>query len=279
MQIMFPTGRIVGGSVDTLKPRLDDDGKPKFEKDGVTPMKQCNFGFAIKKGAETHWNQTAWGAQMFEIGKAAYPREHLALTFAWKVTDGDSNIPNRRGKAPSSNEHYRGHWVIWFSQGWLPTLCNVDGSVKLGVGSIKPGYFVKVMAEVTGNAPSKSPGIYVNPQAVALVAEGDEIAAEVDTTMFGAAPAEPLPAGARPVTHAVPGFAPAAPAAPTAPATAPVAPDPRFLAVPPPVAPPVSPPPKPARQMTAAANGATYEQYVAAGWSDAQMIQAGLLTA
>jgi hypothetical protein len=32
-----------------------------------------------------------------------------------------------------------------------------------------------------------------------------------------------------------------------------------------------------AKQMTPAANGVTYEAYIAAGWNDAQMVAAGLL--
>jgi len=44
----------------------------------------------------------------------------------------------------------------------------------------------------------------------------------------------------------------------------------------------MAPPPAPVapvRQMTAAANGVTYEAYVAAGWSDAQLVQNGMMMA
>ena len=54
-----------------------------------------------------------------------------------------------------------------------------------------------------------------------------------------------------------------------------------FIAPPTPeVAPPPPAPPAPAapvRQMSAAANGATYEQYIAAGWNDAQLVAGGLM--
>lgn len=52
-------------------------------------------------------------------------------------------------------------------------------------------------------------------------------------------------------------------------------------AVPSPPVPPAPgvPAPPAGKVMTPAANGATYESHVAAGWSDVQMIEAGLLTA
>jgi hypothetical protein len=49
-------------------------------------------------------------------------------------------------------------------------------------------------------------------------------------------------------------------------------PNPGFVQVPPPAA-------APGRQMTAAAGGATYEAYISAGWTDTQLIQAGLMLA
>lgn len=280
MQIIFPVGRLVGGSLTKLFPRTDSFGKPKLNKDG-TPSMQCNFGFAIRKGAEQHWNQTSWGAQIWGTGKAAYPAEHVSPAFAWKVTDGDSQIPNKKGKKPYENENYRGHWILWFSQSWMPKTCNADGSVEISAEQIKIGYFVRVMADASGNNPSPSPGVYLNPQAVALIAEGEEIASEVDTSGFKAAPSEALPPGARPVTSVVPAFAAPVPfAAPPAPQVAtpatPVMPNPAFLQVPPQM--PLTPP-KPIRQMTALAGGTTYEQAIAMGWTDATLIQHGMMTA
>lgn len=64
---------------------------------------------------------------------------------------------------------------------------------------------------------------------------------------------------------------PSAPA-PVAPAPIPVTPNPAFVQVPPPAAPVA-----PVRQMTAAANGIAYEAYVAQGWTDALLVQNGLM--
>lgn len=91
----------------------------------------------------------------------------------------------------------------------------------------------------------------------------------------GVAPAPLPPAGSVPMPSAP---APVAPA----PAPIPVTPNPGFVQVPPPAPAPMAPPPAPVipvRQMTAAAQGVTYEAYVAAGWSDAQLVQNGLMLA
>ena len=76
---------------------------------------------------------------------------------------------------------------------------------------------------------------------------------------------------------------PSAPA-PGAPAPIPVTPNTGFVQVPPPAAAPapMASPPAPAapvRQMTAAAQGIPYESYVAQGWTDAQLVQNGLMLA
>ena len=64
-----------------------------------------------------------------------------------------------------------------------------------------------------------------------------------------------------------------------APSPVPVMPNAGFVQMPPPVpAAPVAPPAPPARQMTAAAQG-PYEAYVASGWTDAQLVQNGLMLA
>lgn len=113
----------------------------------------------------------------------------------------------------------------------------------------------------------------------------------------GGVPAPLPPGGSAPMQYAP---APGVPAQ----APIPVTPNPQFVQVPPPNVPgagvpavpgvfsppgavgvpPVmspsnlAPPPAPARQMTAAAQG-TYEQYRAANWTDAQLVQNGLMLA
>jgi len=266
MDILFPAGRMIGGNLDKTFPRTESDGKtPKIGRDGQPEM-QCSFGYAIPKGAETHWNQTPWGAEIYKTGAAAHPTLVASPAFSWKITDGDSTLPNKRGKRPCDQAGYPGHWVIWFSQGWLPKRVNANGTVELPEGAIVPGYFIQVFGSVAGNklVPNGTPGVYLNPIAVALVGEGDKISVDVDTTSIGFGGAA-LPPGARPVQVAAPAFAGQV-APPTPPVPTGVVPAPDFLN-PPPAGP----------QMTPAAAG-TREQYHAAGWTDAQLIAGGLMT-
>lgn len=261
--ILFPAGRMVGGNLDKLFPRTDSAGKPKVGTDGVPEM-QCSFGFAIPKTGESHWSQTAWGKVIYDTGAAAHPNLVQSPAFSWKITDGDSTLPNKKGNKPCDQTGYPGHWVIWFSQGWLPKRVNADGTVALPDGAIQPGYYIQVFGSVAGNklVPNGTPGVYLNPVAVALVGEGERIATDVDTTAVGFGGAA-LPPGARPVQAAAPQFA-----APAAPPPAPVVPNPAILQV---------PPAAPVRTMTAKAAGATYEQFVAQGWTDDMLRQQGYM--
>ena len=268
-QILLPIGRMIGGSVDKLHPRTESDGKtPKLDRD-QKPMMQINFGVAVpKQPGHTHWSQTTWGAQIAEIAKAAYPVLYQTPTFAWKIVDGDSAVPNKSGKKPVDQTGYAGHWVIWFSQGWAPKLVNADGTVELPTGAIVAGYYVQVLAEAAPNGaqPPNTPGIYMNPVAVALAGEGDKIVTDVDTTTVGFGGA--LPAGARPVQPVVAVFgAPAAFPAPGAAASpiVPVKPSAAFMQVP---VVPGAPPAAPAHIMTPKANGVAYEAFVTNGWTD-----------
>lgn len=310
MDILFPPGRMVGGNIDKLFPRTEANGTPKIGKDG-NPEMQCSIGYAIPKNpGEQVWYQTTWGAEIYKIGQAAHPNLVASPSFSWKITDGDSTLPNKKGKRPCDQAGYPGHWVIWFSQGWLPKRVNADGSIELPEGSIVAGYYVQMFGSCNGNklVPNGTPGVYLNPIAVALVGEGDKIATDVDTTSVGFGTA-PLPAGARPVTPVAPQFAPppmpgapapgavappvlpVTPIAPVAPVGYPVGgvqPAPNYMMPPPmpgapaPVAPPVMPvapvaavAPVPQMTATAQAAGYTYEVLKNAGWTDDQMRAAG----
>ena len=277
MEILLPVGRMIGGSLYTPQPKMDNFGKPKVDAQGK-PMTGFNFGVAIAKTpGHTHWSQSEWGAKIRGIGVAAFQAMADNPSFAWKIIDGDSAIPNKKGRKPVEQEGYPGNWVLWFSQTWAPKLCTADGSAELTQPeAVMPGDWVQVYASVKSNAPSPTPGVYLNPLAVALVGyhqSGRITSTKVDTTAIGfgasAAPGVVLaaPVGAMPV----PAPAPVAPPAVVTPNAA-------FLAGPPPVAPaPVAQPP--VHQMTPAAGGASYESHIANGWTDALLVQHGLMLA
>lgn len=271
-----PVGRFVGGSV--TKPQTTDaEGRPLVYKTGADagkPRTSYFIAIAVPKGAETHWAQTPWGADIWNTGHQDFPQgqaDHPA--FAWKVEDGDSTLPNKSNKKNCDREGYAGCWILKFSSSFPSHTYNSDGSAKIEPDSIKPGYFIQINGDVAGNGSMQQPGVYLNHKMIALAAYGPEIVYGPDATEAGFG-ASPLPAGAMATPPA--GFAPPqAPAATPAPAKAPIAPPPppapAFLQVPPPAA--------PAHVMLPPANGATYEQMIAAGWTDATLIQMGMMAA
>ncbi len=287
-----PVGRLVMGSLYKAQ-TTDAEGHPLVIKTGVNagqPKVIFFFAVAIPKGSEQHWNQTTWGGMIYATGKEAFPQAHLSPTFAWKILDGDSNIPNRRGTIPSSREGYPGNWVISFNSGFAPKIYNKDGSAAIvEPDAVKLGYFVQVNADVSGNGSQQQPGAFINHNMVAFSAYGEEIYIGADATAVGFGQG-PLPPGA--MDTPVAGFAPVAPGVPVAPFPpgVPVAPFAPGVPVAPvaagvpvaPVAPP--PPPNPAilkipqkRVMTDLADGYTYEALIAAGWTDDLLRQHGIM--
>ena len=356
VNITSPVGRIVMGSLYDPS-TTDAEGKPLVVKTGPNagqPRVNYFFALAIPKGAEPHWAHTPWGQQIWNVGNQAFPNAAQSPAFAWKIEDGDSQIPNKKGRKPCDNEGWRGHWILKFSGGFAPKVYQQEGAGYVQVMQkdfCKPGYFVEVAFSVEGNGSQSQPGVYLNHSMVCFRAYGQEITfgPDVASAGFGAAPlpagaSMTPPAGAIPMPQApaaapalpgapagyapppvpgmmpqvpaaapagyapppapgvmpaaaptmplppglpqVPGVAPAplAPAgfaptpsvpAPGAPAPIPVTPNPGFVQVPPPAAAPAAP----VRQMTAAAQGIPYESYIQQGWTDAMLVQNGLMLA
>ena len=280
-----PVGRLLMGSLYKAQ-TTDAERKPLVNKSGPNigqPKVQYFFAVGIPKGAEQHWSQTEWGAKIWAAGHAAFPQVAGSPHFAWKVVDGDSQVPNRTGKKPCDREGYRGNWVVSFTSGFAPKIYNKDGSAQIvEPEAVKLGYYVQVNGDVDGNGSSQQPGVFINHSMVALSAYGTEIVVEPDAASVGFGNAA-LPAGA--MAAPVGGFNPVAPAAapqayqPPAPyAAAAPAPNPAFLAVGMPPAPPVPVAPAPVpKQMTPKAGGASYEQMIAAGWNDALLVQHGMM--
>lgn len=234
--------------------------------------------------------------------------------FSYKVIDGDGLDTN--GKSNAIKEGFAGHWVVRFASSYPPR-CFHAGRYGAHEqiqekGAIKRGYYVRVNGSIEGNGNAQRPGLYVNLDMVELSAYGPEITSGPDAetafaggpaalpvgasaTPVGGAPAAPLAAPAAPAAvlpspaaalPAVASPAPAvpyagymAPAAPLAPAPVAAAPSPQPAPAIPaaPSAPAAIPSPTSGPQLTAAANGATYEQLIAAGWNDATLRQHGLM--
>jgi hypothetical protein len=292
-EIVTPVGRLVSGHPMEQHPVTDDQGQQKVGADGQ-PRTESYLALAIPKGAEGHWAQTQWGAIVWQAGVEGWPNgEYNAPTFAWKITDGDSTVPNKRGKRPVDREGWPGHWVVHMSTG-LPIKCfhagRYDPAQQIqDKNAIKRGDYIRVCLNVRANNPSPSPGVYLNPVMVELNRAGVEIQGDGPdpAAAFGQTPAE-LPANAELDPNANAGAQPAQPAPAPAPAPAPgpqPTPEPNhdFVAnagqpgaAP---APEPAPAPQPAQpQMTAKANGIPYQDFIAKGWTDELLIQHGYMT-
>ncbi len=281
-QTTFTTdvGRLIMGSVHKGQ-TTDQTGQPLVVKRGPNagqPRTDYFFAIAVpKKPGETHWSQTAWGKQVWETGHRAWPAgQGNSPAFAWKIDDGDSTIPNKAGRKLCDREGAKGCWVLYFGGGYSPKVCNKDGSAYLpDPDVIKLGYYVQVLGSCSGNGSTESPGVYLNHSIVSLQAYGPEISTGPDPKEAGFGQA-PLPAGAS--ATPIGAMAAAAPPAPYTPL--PVTPNHAFAGGPaasPPPPPLPAAPPAPAHVMLPAAGGNSYEALVNLGWTDALLVQHGMM--
>lgn len=313
-QILTPTGRLVAGNLYKGSDK-DAEGKPRLVKNGPNvgqPSVQFYYALAIAKTPGKMWWDEPWGALIYQAGAAAFPQSVAGFAqafatnpmaaamypFAWKVKDGDSQMPNKKGKRPCDQEGYPGHWILSFTSGFAPKIYNANGTEQITApDAVKIGYYVQVSGNVVGNDSPNQPGVFLNGTMVALQGYGPEIVSGPDASAVGFGQG-PLPAGASAVplgampssTPAVPGAAvptPATPAVPgavpsvpvpaaQAPIPVPVTPNPGFAGMPAVPSVPSVPAVPPARAMSVKAAGATYEQMIAAGWNDQLLTQHGM---
>lgn len=224
-----PVARLIHGHPMKQNTRTDEKTKqPIIGKDGQ-PVKEVYIGIAIPKGGESTWKDTEWGKQII---MAALDAENGYIQaqvdrddFSFKVVDGDSQIPNQNGHAPSSDPYKRGHWVLNLTTRIPYPSYHVGKYSPLDaiqdVNAIKLGDYVRVSVVAKGNKPAKSPGVYLNPNMLELNRPGEAIIRE----------------GSGPDAASVFGGAPASTPAPAAPAPATPPPATDLLVTPPPVAP------------------------------------------
>lgn len=283
--ITSPVARLVGGSLYEGR-STNGKGKPFIYKTGAKkdqPYKQYSFGIAIPKEAgHTHWNQTAWGAQIWEEGKVGGPNVHHLPSFSWKIADGDSNVPNKAGNKPCEQEGYKGCWVVWFqANDFVVPVYNANGTQIIAEpGTVKPGYWVQVRFECDYNNSTESPGVYLQQKMVAYSAPDTEIILRVQEDVseagFGQAP---LPAGVSATPAAqLDQSAATAPAAP-APVSTTVTPAPNFLAPQAPAAPSAPAAPAPGPRPTAKAWTTLEGMLAAEGWTLELLIKEGYVEA
>lgn len=236
-------------------------------------------------------------------------------TFAFKIIDGDSY--DTTGKPWSSREGFAGCWVIRCGSGYPPKCFPagkynpVDQITDPNL--LRRGFYVRAQLTITSNKNPQKPGLYMNFGLVELSGYGPDIISGPDPAeAFGKGPGA-LPPGASayptsappaagagtppggqsayipPPAGSPPGMAGAGPPAMTGASPSSAAPPPTHTAymapgatAPPPApaapAPAAPPPPAPAgRQMTAKAAPHSYEQLIASGWTEAQLIEHGMM--
>lgn len=271
--VTTPVGRLVQG--DCFNPSTtDQQGAALVVKTGPNAGQPRADYFIAVAFAKTDPAWPAYYAELDAEARAAWPNLFptpggpcVIPTFAYKVIDGDGY--DTLGKSNALKEGFAGHWIVRFSSGYAPKVVRPTApgvwSEVTNPGELKRGYFVRVASSIKGNDNPQKPGLYLNYGLVEIVAHGAEIITGPSASDAFGAPAA-LPPGASPIPVAPVGMPPAPPAPP-----APVAPPP---APPAPVAPP-PPPPAPVRVMLPAAGGATYESFIAAGWTDETLIAHG----
>lgn len=320
--VLLPPGRMVGGNIYVAR-TTNAEGEPLLYKSGPNsgqPRSEFYCAIAIPKTpGVTHWAHEshlnpkigAWGMALWNKAALDWPAGQTGQpTFSWKITDGDSQIPNKKMKKPCDQEGYAGHWVIHCTAGRAPVVCNGDGSAHITtVGALIPGYYCQAQISYRGNESAQTAGMYCSAEALALQGFGEPIAqnnVDIAGAGFGGV-ALPPGASATPVGNFSPPVAPggvlgapggAATLPPGPPAGTVAAIPPGGAALPPPnagfvagIAPgaivpgTVSPPPPaviappPAAVFPMVMGDATYAGHIAAGWNHAQLVAAGKVAA
>lgn len=280
--ITTPTGRLVSGS--PYRPYTKGaDGNPlpayKSGDNKGQPRKDYILGLAIKKRDEGHWAETIWGAKIWEFGNKVFPKHAEKESFAWKIIDGDSEIPNGKEHRPCDMQGYAGHWVIFFKNSFPPEIYRDGGKTLLTeVDAIKLGDFVQVHAMIKSNETLSKPGIFINQKYVCFNTFGPRIVLGPQADNVGFTTDEYEDGSDVPEDN----FKPVEEEVEEKPKT--VTPKPHYgimtgqtkkTVAAPPGAKQVSAPPS-TKKMTDKAEG-TYEEYITAGWSDEQLIQHGYM--
>ena len=100
-------GRIVMGHPIKRQQMTDNKGN-KLNHDDGTPKTNVFFALAVPKGAEQDWKQTEWGQTVVSVASTGYRNgETNRHDFSWKIEDGDSQTPNKKGRKNCETEGHR----------------------------------------------------------------------------------------------------------------------------------------------------------------------------
>lgn len=287
-KITLPPGRLVGGDLYTPNDK-DAEGNPLTIKSGPNQGgKRVDYfaAYAIPKTPGKQWWEEQWGLTIYQTGATAFPQQCQSPKFAWKVEDGDSTVPNGKGKIPRERPGYAGHWIVKMSSGFQSPIYQAQSGQWVQQNTkdfVQPGDYIQAEITINGNGSQQQPGVFINHTQFAFLGHGQRIVlGGADPNKAGFAMGH-LPPGASATPMAASMPMPVAPGAPAAPAPAPLIPG--MVAAPAaPAAPaPMAPPPAPAAQavpVLVQVPGAQYtiEACRQAGWTDDQIVAQGVAT-
>lgn len=220
IEFTSPVGRLVAGDLWTARTE-DFQGNPLTVKTGPNAgqaRQEYFVGLAIPKN---HPEWPAFYALVVAAARQGFPNLFDAAgnchraDFAFKITDGDSNVMNRNNSRPCDKEGYPGNWVVSMSTSLGIKV--VDQALKPIMPeskAVKRGDYIRIAGSIAPNGNPTNPGVFINPSFAQFSHQGDEIVSGPDAaTVFGSKPMPTPPAGA--VT--TPG--PALQAMPSAPVT------------------------------------------------------------
>ena len=236
-EFLLPEGRIVKGHPLFDRPKTDDHNKPVLDSSNNQVLERY-IALAIPKNGSTDWKQTDWGVKIVQAASdpvSGYSaNEQLSPVFSWKIVDGDSPIPNRKGNVPKDQEGHQGHWVMHLNTR-VPYAVYANGNYAVPItdkNEVKTGDYARVYINVKGNKPSLTPGVFLNPRMLEITRAGQQIITDnlpsAASVFGGGAPAAPntAPPSVPAAPNTAPPSVPAAPVAPAAPTPPPVAPAP-----------------------------------------------------
>lgn len=307
--ITTPVGRLVWGGPFKAYPVTEDNKVPKKDPATGAPLTEYALGIAFAKNDP---EVVKFIQELLRIDAAAWPQFHDAagqllpgVKFHNKIIDGDGY--DKQGRPYSTRDGYAGCWIIKFNSRFAPSCYQHNGQQWVQINdpnAIKPGYYIRVDGTTASNNSGQSPGMYRNLGMVAFIGYGPEIVSGPDANdRFGSAPVA-LPPGASatplapqaalpqvppsqaggvapvpaaqypaPTTPAVPNVAPQVSAPPSSSTTTSPSSPPTYTGY---MQGPPAAPAAPVKVLKPHAQG-TYEQYIAAGWSDDQLRQNGLV--
>jgi hypothetical protein len=157
--ILSPVGILVGGNL--LNPYPDN---------------KYFFAFAIDKKNQD-WERVK--NEIYRVAKEGFPKLFnadgacLSPKFAFKIVDGDSQLPNSKGVAPCEKSGYPGHWVLNFGGMFPPKVFTKGGaSMVSDADLIQRGAKIRVNFSVKSNGSTQQPGVYLNARLVEYIDPG-----------------------------------------------------------------------------------------------------------